>query len=117
MTVREMRALRVGDVVLRYHRDGRVQQRVIRYVTPPERRGIGSRFFVACVKQRRSQYPAPITFIYPEELLERDYQPTGKRLSLRSKMDRRIANYIAARTTADMRASGVTQNDVVGVVS
>ncbi len=118
MTAHQMYALRVGDVVARYERDGRATLRVIRGVFPPTKRSAAHRFNVEVVKQVRSRYPGPTTLLYPDELLSRHYQPTGKRLRLTSRLDKLVARHIAAHGPVDRKDwYCVTQNEVVGVIA
>ena len=119
MTTRQMYRLKVGDIVAHYHKDGRVTMRVIRYVAPATRRSRypDRRFMVGVVKQVRSRYPGPGTYLYPDDLLERHYQVTGKRVALRGGIDKKVEAWFTARTCVEMEKAGVTQNDVVGVLS
>ena len=119
-----MLSLRVGDVLMRTRKDGRVSTRVVRHINKnPHRSNLDGRWFVSCVKQRKSQYPAPVTLLYPVELLTREYMPTGKRMALRSKLDRKIARHCNAsiwkqnRKDFDRDSHCVTQDEVVGVIS
>lgn len=115
MTVRQMNSLRVGDVLLHRQPNGRVRTRVVRECKLASYRS--EQFMITVVKQRKSQYPSPVTGVYAKDLLKRDYQPTGKRLPLRSRLDKKIFRHIAARNVVEMREAGVTQDDVVGIIS